>query len=401
MFHTEGSFHPLEVFQHVAGTAELIWAAAGDVAGDPAMLRLLPKLGTYLDISGMGADEVARALEPLRPDGVITFMDRHLRLVAGVAQRLGLAYHTPEVARRLVDKRLQRESLAVGGVPGPRYWPVPGGTTGADLAVLASQVGYPAVVKPAEGSDSRGVALARRPEDLAALVPPEGALVESLLAEREGTPPWRSGDLRVESVVQDGVPQHLVVRGVFPVTEPFRLTGTFLPADLTAQESATVLAVVSRAIEALGITTGVVDTELRSTPDGPAVIEVNGRVAGTVPFLLADVSEVDMFQLACRVAAGLPHGLTGPAVCRCVAFSWRAHPPVWARRLVAVDGVEQLKAAVPEISSVNVRLGPGAAVDWRQGTRSLVAIVQGRAASHADLARAVSAIAEHLRPSYE
>ena len=108
-----------------------------------------------------------------------------------------------------------------------------------------------------------------------------------------------------------------------------------------------------------------------------------------------------MFQLACRVSAGLPHGLSGLASCRSVAFSWRVHPPVWARRLVALDGVEELKAAVPEISSVNVRLRPGAAVDWRQGTGSLVAIVQGRAATHVDLARAVPAIAEHLRPSYE
>lgn len=401
MFHSEGSFHPLEVFQHVAGTAELIWAAGQDVAGDPAMRRLLPKLGRYVDISGMGAGEVAQALEPLRPDGVLSFMDCHLCLVAEVARHLGLAYHTPVVARRLVDKRLQRQALAMGGVPGPLYWPVAAGTTADDLARLAGRVSYPAVVKPAEGSDSRGVAMAWGPEDLPALVPPEGALVESMLVEREGTPPWRSGDLRVESVVQDGATQHLVVRGVLPVTAPFRLTGTFLPADLSAEDRDAVMAVVSRAIEVLGITTGVVDTELRMTPDGPAVIEVNGRVAGTVPFLLADVSDVDMFQLACRVAAGLPHGLGGPASCRSVAFSWRAHPPVWARRLVALDGVEELKAAVPEISGVNVRLTPGAAVDWRQGTRSVVAIVQGRAASHADLARALSAIADHLRASYE
>ncbi len=399
--HSPGSFHPLEVFQHVAGQAELIWALAGQ-AEEPAMARLLPKLGRVLDISGLDAGQVADALAPLGPDGVVTFMDRHLCLAAEVAARLGLPYHSPEVAARLVDKRLQRQALAAAGVPGPRFWPIADGASRAEVAGLAEQVAYPAVLKPALGSDSRGVALVAGAAELVeAAGDGQGYLVESVLVPAPGTPAWRSADLRVESVASPAGLSHLVVRGVFPVTEPFRLTGTYLPAELSREEEDQVLGVVGAALEALGITTGVVDTELRMTPQGPAVIEVNGRVAGTVPFLLADVSEVDLFQLACAVATGAAPSYRGPVACREVAYSWRLHPPVGASRLVCLEGVEELKAQVPEVGTVSVRLRPGDAVDWRQGTSSVVAIVQGRAAGHAQLESALARVKSLLRAAFE
>ena len=399
--HSPGSFHPLEVFQHVAGQAELIWALAGE-AGEPGMARLLPKLGRVLDISGLGPDQVADALAPLAPAGVVTFLDRHLCLVAEVAARLGLPYHDPEVAARLVDKRRQRRALAAAGVPGPDFWPIADGATREEVAALAALVAYPAVLKPALGSDSRGVALVTGAAELVeAAGDGRGYLVESVLAPAGGTPAWRSADLRVESVASPAGLDHLVVRGVFPVTEPFRLTGTFLPAELGPDDEGRVLATVGAALEALGITTGVVDTELRMTPAGPAVIEVNGGVAGTVPFLLADVSEVDLFQLACAVAAGAAPAHRGPVACREVAFSWRLHPPVGASRLVSLEGVEELKAQVPEVATVSVRLRPGAEVDWRQGTSSVVAIVQWRAAGHAELERALAQVRRLLRAGFE
>ena len=39
-------------------------------------------------------------------------------------------------------------------------------------------------------------------------------------------------------------------------------------------------------IEALGVSTGCLHTEVKFTPDGPEIIEVNGRVGGGVPEML-------------------------------------------------------------------------------------------------------------------
>jgi hypothetical protein len=63
--------------------------------------------------------------------------------------------------------------------------------------------------------------------------------------------------------------------------------------------------------------------------------------------------------------------------------------------------VEELKAQVPEVGTVSVRLRPGDAVDWRQGTSSVVAIVQGRAAGHAQLESALARVKSLLRAAFE
>lgn len=60
-----------------------------------------------------------------RPQGVATFWDRRLLELSYLAAELDLPFHRPEVARRLVDKYLQREALAAAGLPVPRYVSLP------------------------------------------------------------------------------------------------------------------------------------------------------------------------------------------------------------------------------------------------------------------------------------
>jgi carbamoylphosphate synthase large subunit len=68
---------------------------------------------------------------------------------------------------------------------------------------------------------------------------------------------------------------HFAITGKYPLLPPFRERGDFWPAWLTDDERDREGPLTSEALRALGITTGVAHTEIKLTPDGPRIIEVN------------------------------------------------------------------------------------------------------------------------------
>ena len=104
----------------------------------------------------------------------------------------------------------------------------------------------------------------------------------------------------VETFVSCGRTSHAAVTGKIALADPFRETGSFIPAHLSADTLNAVLDVASAAVDAIGVTLGAFHTEIKLTPDGPRVIEVNGRLGGgALP---------DVFTLACGES---PHRLAG------------------------------------------------------------------------------------------
>jgi biotin carboxylase len=122
-----------------------------------------------VDVAGMGADQAAETLGAHRPDGIVSFVDEHIEDAAALAQRLGLRYHTPEVALSVVDKRVQRTLAADAGIPGPDFRVVSPGASMEQVGQLAAEVGFPVVLKPGRGSGSRGIVQADSCEELLSL----------------------------------------------------------------------------------------------------------------------------------------------------------------------------------------------------------------------------------------
>ena len=379
VLHHARSFFPLELFQQVGDCAELLWVVDADLSGVPATDRILRRLGSVVDIAGLDMDKAAFCLADHEPDGIVSFVDDHLETAAALATRLNLRYHSPEVAGILVDKRRQRAALHQAGVPGPNFWSVAAGVTSTQAADLAQRITYPAVLKPAEGSGSRGIHLVRTPGDLLSLLAGEAAggdcIVEEYLYDDSTIDPTFASYLSVESVISAGRVSHVAITGRFPLAEPFRETGNFIPAMLDRRLRQPVLAMVDDAIDALGITTAVIHTEIKLTPDGPKLIEVNGRLGGRPPFVLRSVSNVNLFQIACRVAVGAPVGVDGLAHCSDVGFWLMLQPPLSARCVAMVEGLNELSGRYG-VETVSLMRGPGQAVDWREGTDSQVATVR-------------------------
>ena len=402
VLHHDGSFFPLELRSQVADAAELVWVV-DSTTDAPEIVRLVRRLGPTVDVADSTLDETAATLGELGVRGVVSFVDDHIVTAAELAQRLGLPFHTVEVAHLVTNKQAQRAALARAGVPGPAFWPIPADLSGADLAELAATITYPAVVKAAEGSGSRHMHLVHDAEELVAGVAasaaasPTGFLVEEYLVD-EISDRWYASYLSVESVVSGGVISHVALTGRFPLSEPFRESGNFIPAVVEEPEAMFELA--ERTIRALGITDSITHTEIKLTPRGPRVIEVNGRLGGRPPFVLTKVAPVNLFQVACQVAAGVPVVLDGPVHTEGVGFWLMLHAPMAATILLGVDGTDAA-AALPGVDSVILNRPPDTALDWREGTDAKVVTVQGVRPDHtaleatvAEVRRAVSIVTD-------
>lgn len=386
------SFPTLSLAAAAAPLARLVWVVDRSLPATDQMCPLLGRLGTVLDVTG--CDEVAAAarVAACRPDGILTLADARLELTASLAARLDLPFHSPETAWNLTDKHAQRAALAAGGVDVPRSTVVPAPDDEPGWAALASAISFPAVLKPRVGEGSRDTfkvaslaetrALARAAEHER---PGRALVLEEYLADATDRPvDGFGGYVSVECVASGGRIQPVAVTGRFPPAEPFRETGFFIPAALAPAEQDAVVALAVQAAAAVGVTIGCLHIEIKLTPAGPRVIEVNGRLGGGIPEMLSDAGGPDLYDVAFRLALGETFDFAELCACRRVGWLLYVHAPDWMRRLVAVQGLDEL-ARRPEVVAVQLNRRPGEHVDWREGNHGHVFSVRGFARDHEQL----------------
>lgn len=361
-------------------------APGGALGGAGIPGRILARLGAVVDVAGMDVEQAARAVGELRPDGILTLKDSRMPFTAALAARLGLPFHTPEVATRLTDKYAQRAALRDGGVPVPGFHTVPPHGDADAWRELARQLSFPAVLKPRvcnEASrDTVRVESAELAREAATLCGDREFVLEEYLADRSGGVRSCFADyVSVESVVSHGRISHVAVNGRFPPAEPFRESGFFIDAELAAADRRAALSTATQALTALGIQTGCPHTEIKFTPAGPRVIEVNGRIGGGVPEMLADISDLALLRVAFRIALGEQVSYDGPLRTSRVGFLFYVHAPSWMRRVTGVRGADRL-GADPDVTELILSRTPGQAVDWREGNHGYVFSVRGTVADH-------------------
>jgi biotin carboxylase len=388
------SFGTLAIAQAARERCDLVWVIDGEMPEVASMARLLRRLGEVVDIAGCAVDEAAERLRECRPDGILALADPLLRWTADVAARLELPFASPQAALNLTDKHAQRVALRAGGLPVPEFRPIPPVADDEGWAALAAQARFPALVKPRSGEGSRDVfavnSVAQAREYVAELERTDGPGVPALVLEAylpdrpadAGSP--FAGYVSVESLVARGRVSHVAITGRFPLAEPFRETGFFIPSALGEEDRAAVLEAAGAAIAAVGMSVGCLHTEIKLTPDGPRVIEVNGRIGGGVPEMLAEGAGVDLLGLAIRAALGEAVGFDAMPTCAAVGYLFYVQAPAWMRRVTAVDGLEALRAD-PRVHEVILNRGLGQDVDWREGNHGHVFSVRGAVANHEEL----------------
>jgi hypothetical protein len=398
--HHARSLFPLDLFQRVRGVADVIWVLDDGFVDDPTTSRLLRRIGTVVDIAGLDDDAAAQRLGEASPDGILSFVDDQIPRAAQLARRLHLRYHTPELAHILTDKGAQREALARGGVDQPWFAVVRSGTSSAALAELGARTPFPVVVKPVTGMGSRGIHLIEDANQLKELTnAPHDTVIEELLLDRNDHPSWMASYLSAEVLVTDGIAHHIALTGRFPLASPFRETGNFIPAATDDLSSEQVWALTDAVVRTLDVRDSFLHIEIKLTPDGPRLIEVNGRLGGRPGFVLSEVSDLNLHAIACLAAAGIQIDIEDVAPLRGVGFWLMFQPPVEATVLTVLDGLEAA-ATLPGVRMIDPRRTVGQQVDWREGTDGQVLTIRGAVEDHAALRELVRTLGSTIRLDY-
>ncbi len=393
------SFGTLSLVSAAESRCRLLWIIDSSDHEVPSMARLLRRFGDCVDVAGLDMDAATEAVARFSPDHILALADDCLVFAAHMAQRLGLLFSSPDVAFRFTDKHAQRLALARGGLDVPRHWIIDPHSPEV-FDDISHDVRFPAVLKPRRGEASRDTLPISSLEELRDLWRSEGfsdSTRDFVLEEyiRDAPEPLGGSDfagyVSVESIVWHSRIRHLAINGRMPPAFPFRETGFFIPAALQPDLASAVLQVAEQAALALGVTQSCLHTEIKLTPDGPVVIEVNGRIGGGVPEMLLAATGVNFISLAFDLALGLDVDidLLIPTPDR-IAYLFYVQPPLDMTRITGVEGLSELRS-VDGVEEVVLNKGPGSEVSWRYGNHGHVFSVFGTVATHEEL-REISAL---------
>ncbi|MGE7388630.1 ATP-grasp domain-containing protein [Streptomyces sp. NPDC004126] len=353
-------------------------------------------LGPVIESDEHAPELAAAALSAHAPSGVTTFSEGLVPFTARLAHLLRLPYHDQDTVVRLTDKRAQRQCLAERGVDAVRSAAV---TSRAEALALLGEWPGPAVVKPVRGQssiDTHFVASAADfPADLTP-TPERPFVVEEFLAGRDE---GEFGDyVSVESLVVDGTAHTLGVTGKFPLMPPFREHGGFVPSHLGPAEHAGVARLANDAALALGIRQGLVHTEIKLTPQGPRIIEVNGRLGGFLADMYRRAMGIDLHELGIRAACGLPVDVAEPVVAS-VEFQYFGLSPLPGGGVLdRVDGIEVMLKE-PGVVGHWQRLAVGGELP-PPATSFFMDILLGSAPDHGAMLETIDRALAHLRLTF-
>jgi len=283
----------------------LLWA-------EPTWEREYAHGWTVLDrvTETMDADDMIAAARAL-PDpvaGVLAWDEARILQGARVAQALGLPGGDPNAIMRCRDKHLTRQALSTVGVPQPLS--VLAASLDEALAA-AEKIGYPVIVKPRAMAASLGVVKVHTPAELTAqftfardTTVPGAWRYDSVLVEEYVEGP----EISVDCVVHRGdvYPMCLAHKqiGYPPYCEE---VGHVVHGNDPLLADPDLLAVLRWTHRALGFTDGATHTEVKLSPHGLRVIEVNGRLGGDlIPYLGLRANGIDPGLAAAAVACGRP-----------------------------------------------------------------------------------------------
>jgi biotin carboxylase len=395
VLHSDSSVPVFELVKAAQDLCRIVWVVGW--SSDEPPLRVLSRFGDVVDLSGMDTDQALDHVVDVRPDGVVVFNDPPIRFAAEIAKRLGLPFHTPSTAQLLTDKIQQRAALDRAGVASPVFIAVPSPNP-------LGAVPLPAVLKPRVSAGGRDTFLIETADQFARALskcpPNEELILEQWLPDRLHQSELAADVVSVESVVRDGVVDHIMVTGRFRYSPPFRDTGGFAPSDLDAGDRGAVEELATAAAAALGVRDGILHTEIKTTPDGPRVVEVNGRLGGPVSGLVTRLGGPSLTEWAMRLALGLDVGPLPAFNTGAVSFARFIVSPPTATRVTTIDGLREVRE-LEGVDEVRVNLNPGETIDLQRGYLSHVLQVNGTAPSHAELISLVSKIDSSLQLRFD
>jgi biotin carboxylase len=307
-------------------------------------------------------DAVLKATARLKLDGVLTVSaDRAVPIVAAVAEARGLPGIGTRTAHLMTHKVAMRARLADAGVPQPRFAAV---RSVSERRRAAEEVGFPAVLKPADSGGQRGVFRVESIDDI------DAHLHEALAASP-------SGEAILEEFVE-GMEMNGIVLSRNGEAIPLTLSDRrrppgigfgvgwihVYPATVFGDQLEESERVATHTVHALGLQTGIAFPQLIAHPDGRVlVVECAARIpGGQMADLVRWATGVDLVEVQLRMALGeeLPDELvqakfTQPLAIRFLTAEPGPLPTGRVRRIGPLDKV----LAFPGVVQADVYLQVG------------------------------------------
>lgn len=295
---------------------------------------------------------------------VVSLVDQAMELVGRINDLFDLPGTSYEVANRFHDKLVMRQSLQAVGFETVAAEEV---EDAAALRDFGNRHGYPLVLKPIDGTASRGVVVVAGPGECETAWQQSSSLrdrsdlamakfypVNRLIAEQYLDGPEYSA----ESFSFDG--RHAVLTMTDKLTDGVVEAGHALPAALHPADEAALVEHVVGYLTAMGLRNGVSHVELKLTSRGPRIIEGHDRVAGDrIMDLVHAAYDVDLEHYAVawphRLVPALPDR---PVPLRSAATRFLTAEP---GRVVAIEGAEDVRAH-PGVLDLDITVAVGATI---------------------------------------
>ncbi len=305
---------------------------------------------------------VLAAIADLELDGVLTVSaDRAVPVVAAIAEARSLPGIGVETAHLMTHKVAMRRQLAHAGVPQPRFAAL---RTLAERRLAADEVGFPAVLKPADSGGQRGIFRVDSLDDI------EAHLHEALIASP-------TGEAILEEFVEGTEMNGIVIARsgeAIPLTLSDRLRPPgvgfgvgwihLYPATVYGDQLAESERVATQTVRTLGLRTGIAFPQLIAAPDGRVVVvECAARIpGGQMTDLVRHAVGVDLVDVQIRMALGeeLPDELVLPRYRQPLAIRFlTAEPgPLRAGRVTRIGSLDPV-LALPGIVQAETYLQEG------------------------------------------
>jgi argininosuccinate lyase len=364
---------------NTSGTGALLCRRARARGHEPLLLARRPELYPFVQTDQIEVLQVDTSdepglralLEPRRAEiSALTTSSEYFVASAGrLARILGLPAPPVEAVEICRNKGQLARFLAAADVRVPASRVV---RSELEVERAVDELGLPVVVKPVSGSGSVSVRRADTLEQARSLVAallavrvnergmpvPDEVLLQELVAGREYS--------------VEAVGTHIVGVTSKHLGGPdgsFVEAGHDYPARGPLSEIEAVQSLCRRALQALQFTAGATHTEIKVGRDGPAVIEVNPRLAGGfIPELVRLATGVDLLEATLSVALGQPAELQPQ---RQGHASIRFLMPEREGVLDELAGLPEARR-MPLVSEVSAYRQPGSALSWRGDFRDRV-----------------------------
>ena len=357
-----------------------------------------PAAGVASELRVIGGDDVSGIVALARElqsacdlVGVYSSNDFGLLAAAHACKSVCLPGCAPEVVARSLNKSAAKSCFRAAGVRTPGGWTIEGDM---DPAVLLSELRLPVIVKPVDGSGSRGVATAETANGLLRAVVEARAISSTVLVEEvvEGR------HVDVNALFAGGlfIRQGLADREFCALPYHYPIWGA-QPAELQPAEVDAVYDSVERGARALGLEEGPAKADVVLTEDGPVVLEITPRFHGDV--LSAKVTPIASGESPIHMWFGrLVHGpgFPRPIDAWSRVGGWMGLFPAGRGTLVSIGGVEEAMK-IEGVEDIYIRARPGRRLDGHKDNTSLCGFIWASGRSHADLSATLRRARDMIR----